>query len=130
TPLTLDRTAPQIQCARDGTRHSAATFGGRIGNVLGATPHGSKGSMTTKRLKSIGIVGAGFSGAVLARELAETGHYDITIFDERDHIGGNCHTSRDARTNVMVHQYGPHIFNTSNETVWAYVNRFGDFKPF
>jgi UDP-galactopyranose mutase len=75
------------------------------------------------------IVGAGFSGAVLARELAEAG-YACRVIDQRDHTAGNCHTERDSATGVMVHKYGPHIFNTSNEVVWEYVNRFGVFKPF
>lgn len=78
----------------------------------------------------IGIAGAGFAGAVLARELVETGKFRITVFDERNHVAGNCHTTRDAETEVMVHQYGPHIFNTSREDVWQYVNHWGKFEPF
>lgn len=77
------------------------------------------------------IVGAGFSGAVIARELAERFHdARICVIDRRDHIAGNCYSERDAFTGVMVHRYGPHIFNTNNEKVWAYVNRFGAFRPF
>ena len=76
------------------------------------------------------IVGAGFSGAVIARELAETGKHNILVVDERNHIGGNCHTKRDEQTQVMEHVYGPHIFNTSNLQVWNYVNKFVSFKPF
>lgn len=78
----------------------------------------------------IGIAGAGFAGAVLARELAETGKFRITVFDERNHVGGNCHTKRDEETGVMVHQYGPHIFHTNREDVWEYVNQWGKFEPF
>ncbi|KYG61872.1 UDP-galactopyranose mutase [Bdellovibrio bacteriovorus] len=78
----------------------------------------------------IGIAGAGFAGAVLARELAETGRFKITVFDEREHIAGNCHTVRDPETGVMVHEYGPHIFNTSRQDVWDYVNRWSNFIPF
>jgi UDP-galactopyranose mutase len=80
--------------------------------------------------KHIGIAGAGFAGAVLARELAESGKYKITVFDERPHIAGNCHTVRDQKTGVMVHEYGPHIFNTSRGDVWDYVNRWAEFKPY
>lgn len=76
------------------------------------------------------VVGAGFSGAVIARELAETGKYDITVLDERPHVAGNCHTERDSATGVMVHKYGPHIFHTSREDVWQYVQRWGTFGPF
>ncbi|MBR9843623.1 MAG: UDP-galactopyranose mutase [Rhodobacteraceae bacterium] len=75
------------------------------------------------------LVGAGLSGAVIGRHLAEAGH-DITIIDGRDHIGGNCHTERDADTGVMLHVYGPHIFHTDDEEVWAYVNRFANFMPY
>lgn len=81
-------------------------------------------------MKKILIVGAGFSGAVIANTLAKTGKYFIDVIDERNHIGGNCHTERDPKTDVMVHQYGPHIFHTSNEKVWKYVNSFGVFRPF
>lgn len=80
-------------------------------------------------MKKILIVGAGFSGAVIARQLAENG-YHIKVIDSRDHIGGNCHTKRDENTDVMVHTYGPHIFHTDNEKVWAYINQFGDMMPY
>ena len=76
----------------------------------------------------IGIAGAGFSGAVIARELAEAGH-DISVVDARDHIGGNSHTQRNA-DGVMVHVYGPHIFHTQHQNVWDYVNRFGVMMPY
>ncbi|NHO54187.1 NAD(P)-binding protein [Acetobacter estunensis] len=75
------------------------------------------------------IVGAGFSGSIMARALAENGH-DILLIDERSHVAGNCHTTRDAETGVMVHHYGPHIFHTSSDRVWNYINRFGSFRPY
>lgn len=75
------------------------------------------------------MVGAGLSGAVIGRYLAEAG-YTITIVDARDHIGGNCHTMRDADTGVMVHIYGPHIFHTDDAEVWNYVNSFARFMPY
>ena len=77
----------------------------------------------------IGIVGAGLSGAVIGRELAQAGH-QVEIFDARDHIAGNCHTKRDADTGVMVHVYGPHIFHTDDREVWDYVNGFQTFIPY
>ena len=76
-----------------------------------------------------GIVGAGFSGAVLARALVEKLDCRVRIWEERPHAAGNCHTQRDAATGVMIHQYGPHIFHTSQRDVWEYVNRFGTFRP-
>lgn len=75
------------------------------------------------------IVGAGLTGAVIGRKLAEAG-YSVSIVDSRDHIGGNCHTERDAETGVMVHVYGPHIFHTDDSEVWDYVNSFETFKPY
>ena len=78
---------------------------------------------------TIGIVGAGLSGAVIGRELAEAGHR-IEIFDARDHIAGNCHTERDKDTGVMIHVYGPHIFHTDDREVWDYVNSFQAFLPY
>lgn len=75
------------------------------------------------------LVGAGLSGAVIGRELAEAGH-SCRIIDSRDHVGGNCHTRRDDETDVLMHVYGPHIFHTDDAEVWAYVNRFAQFMPF
>ena len=75
------------------------------------------------------LVGAGLSGAVIGRQLAEAGH-KISIIESRDHVAGNCHTARDADTGVMVHVYGPHIFHTDDAGVWEYVNRFETFLPY
>lgn len=75
------------------------------------------------------IVGAGLSGAVIARQLAEAGHSSV-VLDSRDHIAGNCHTARDPETGVMVHVYGPHIFHTDDDQVWSYVNSFARFMPY
>ncbi len=79
--------------------------------------------------KSIAIVGAGFSGAVIANQLAHAG-YAVDVFETRPHVGGNCHSRRDDETGVMLHVYGPHIFHTDNERAWEFVNRFGEFKPY
>lgn len=76
------------------------------------------------------VIGAGFSGAVLAHQLAQHLDCTIDIWDERDHVAGNCHTSRDAETGVMVHRYGPHIFNTDKKEIWDFVNSFVEFHPF
>jgi len=77
---------------------------------------------------SIVIVGAGFSGAVVARELAEAGIASWVV-DGRSHVAGNAHTER--RDNgVMVHVYGPHIFHTEHQHVWDYINKYGDMMPY
>lgn len=71
--------------------------------------------------KKILIVGAGLSGSVIARELAEQGHV-VNIIDQRPHIGGNAYDARDEHTDIMVHVYGPHIVHTDNEAVWNYMS--------
>jgi UDP-galactopyranose mutase len=76
------------------------------------------------------IAGAGFAGAVLARELAENLDCRVTIFEAKDHIGGHVYTERDPATQIMLHKYGPHIFNTNREDVWNYVNRFVRMRPY
>ena len=77
----------------------------------------------------VAVAGAGFSGAVIARRLAEAGHH-ATVFETRDHLAGNCYTERDADTQVMVHRYGPHIFHTGDERVWAYIIQFGTMMDY
>ncbi|CAI8323318.1 MAG: UDP-galactopyranose mutase [Gammaproteobacteria bacterium] len=74
------------------------------------------------------IVGAGFSGAVLARELAEKGHL-VDVIDKREHIGGNCYDFVDD-TGIRAHRYGPHIFHTNNAAVVDWVSRFGEWTPY
>jgi UDP-galactopyranose mutase len=74
------------------------------------------------------IVGAGFSGSVHARELAEAGH-DVTVIDKRPHIGGNAYDCED-ENGVRVHAYGPHLFHTKSQTVLDWITRFAEFVPF
>ena len=76
------------------------------------------------------IIGAGFSGTVLANQLSSKLDCTIDIWDERDHVGGNCHTHRDEKTGIMVHEYGPHIFNTDKKEIWDFVNSLVEFKPY
>ncbi len=73
------------------------------------------------------IVGAGLFGAVFAHEAKEAGKTCLVI-DKRNHIAGNIYT--DKVKDIDVHQYGAHIFHTSNETVWNYVNRFTKFNRY
>ena len=73
------------------------------------------------------IVGAGFFGAICANELKKHG-YEVLVIDNRSHIGGNCYTEN--RDNINVHIYGPHIFHTSNEDVWKWINQYVSFNNF
>jgi UDP-galactopyranose mutase len=83
----------------------------------------------SKKNKRFAIVGAGFTGAILANELSGCVE-SIDVFEARNHIGGNCFTYRDFETNILIHKYGPHIFHTDNEIVWNYVTRYANFVPF
>lgn len=75
------------------------------------------------------VVGAGFSGAVVARRLAEAGH-QILVVDERHNVAGNCHTERDVATGIMLHRYGPHIFHTADREVWDFISHFTRMMPY
>lgn len=79
--------------------------------------------------KKIYIVGAGLSGATIARLLAEQGA-EVSIFEQRDHVAGNCYDARCPHTRVREHRYGPHIFHTNDEDVWQFVQRFARFMPY
>ena len=73
------------------------------------------------------IVGAGLYGAVFASEMTKKGKRCLVI-DKRDHIGGNVYT-KDV-DGIQVHQYGAHIFHTSDKKVWDYVNKLTEFNNY
>ena len=73
------------------------------------------------------IVGAGFFGAVFAREMTDHGKKCLVI-DKRSHIGGNCYT--EDIEGINVHKYGAHIFHTSDKEVWEYINRYTEFNNY
>jgi len=75
------------------------------------------------------VVGAGFFGSVVAERLASVGR-NVLILDKRDHVGGNSYSEVDADTGIECHKYGSHIFHTSDEEVWAYLNRFASFNEY
>lgn len=74
------------------------------------------------------IVGAGISGAVLARLLAEKGQ-TVLVIDKRSHIGGNCYDYFD-ENGINIHKYGPHIFRTDSKEVWQFLSRFTTWKQY
>lgn len=74
------------------------------------------------------VVGAGFSGAVIARELAEEGH-KVHVIESRDHVAGNAYDYTNEH-GIRVHQYGPHLFHTSNEKVFSWLSKFTEWTPY
>lgn len=78
--------------------------------------------------KSILVVGAGFSGAVIAHELAKAG-YQVDVIDERDHIAGNAYDYENEH-GIRIHKYGPHIFHTSNKRVYDWITQFSDWTEY
>ncbi|MGN1091547.1 MAG: UDP-galactopyranose mutase [Alphaproteobacteria bacterium] len=75
------------------------------------------------------IVGAGFSGATIARKIAEEWNEKVIVIDSKDHIAGNSYDYRDAN-GIMIHKYGSHIFHTNMENVWNFVQRFTCFNTY
>lgn len=73
------------------------------------------------------IVGSGFFGSICAYELNKAG-YKVCVIEKRTHIGGNCYTEN--KDNINIHTYSPHIFHTSNEKVWKWINQFTTFNNF
>jgi UDP-galactopyranose mutase len=79
------------------------------------------------RKQNILVVGAGFSGSVIARELAGADH-TITVIDQRSHIGGNCYD--ETLNGVRVHKYGPHLFHTNNIKVVEWLSQFTEWVEY
>ena len=79
-------------------------------------------------MKKALVVGAGFAGATVARELAEAG-WKVKVIDKREHIGGNAFDYINEH-GIRVHKYGPHLWHTSNEDVQAWASRFTEWVPY
>lgn len=75
------------------------------------------------------IIGAGFCGATVAERLAVLG-FRVLVVEKRAHVGGNCFSEIDPETGIDCHKYGSHIFHTSDEKVWAYLNEFAAFNTY
>lgn len=76
------------------------------------------------------VVGSGFFGLTVAERMAEQHGANVLLIDRRPHIGGNAYSAPEPETGIEVHQYGTHLFHTSNERVWEYVNRFTAFTNY
>jgi UDP-galactopyranose mutase len=76
------------------------------------------------------VVGAGLFGLTIAERAATELGLSVQIIDRRTHIGGNAYSFAEPTTGIEVHKYGAHLFHTSNERVWDYVNRFTAFTGY
>ncbi|TNY36782.1 UDP-galactopyranose mutase [Thermomonospora catenispora] len=76
------------------------------------------------------VVGSGFFGLTVAERCARDLGLRVLILERRDHIGGNSYSELEPRTGIEIHRYGAHLFHTSNERVWEYVNRFTSFTDY
>ncbi|KRF18805.1 UDP-galactopyranose mutase [Nocardioides sp. Soil797] len=76
------------------------------------------------------VVGSGFFGLTIAERCANELGLKVLVLERRHHLGGNAYSERNAETGVEVHKYGAHLFHTSNEKVWEYVNRFTSFTDY
>ncbi|MDO5049510.1 MAG: UDP-galactopyranose mutase [Actinomycetaceae bacterium] len=76
------------------------------------------------------VVGSGLFGLTIARQCAEEKGLKVALLERRSHIGGNAYSEAEETTGIEVHRYGAHLFHTSNERVWEYVNRFTSFTNY
>lgn len=76
------------------------------------------------------VVGSGLFGLTIAEQAATELGLKVTLLDRRSHIGGNAYSEKEKQTGIEVHRYGAHLFHTSNERVWEYVNRFTEFTNY
>jgi len=73
------------------------------------------------------IIGAGFSGSVIAERIANVLNQKVLIIEKRNHIGGNCYDYKD-ENNIIIHKYGPHLFHTDYKDVFDYLSNFTEWQ--
>ena len=76
------------------------------------------------------VVGSGFFGLTIAERCANELGLKVLVLERRHHLGGNAYSEAEPETGIEVHKYGAHLFHTSNERVWEYVNRFTTFTGY
>ena len=76
------------------------------------------------------VVGSGFFGLTVAERAATQLGKRVLVLERRPHIGGNAYSEAEPETGIEIHKYGAHLFHTSNERVWEYVNQFTDFTDY
>ena len=75
------------------------------------------------------IIGAGLTGSVIARVLAESG-FQCRVIEKEKHVAGNCHTDRDPQTGILKHHFGPHTLHSDNSRVWQFIESFTSIEPY
>ena len=86
--------------------------------------------MATSSSYDLIVVGSGFFGLTVAERAATQLGKRVLVLDRRDHLGGNAYSEAEPTTGIEIHKYGAHLFHTSNERVWEYVNQFTDFTGY
>ena len=76
------------------------------------------------------VVGSGFFGLTIAERAASELGLKVVVIDRRNHIGGNAYSAPEPETGIEVHQYGAHLFHTSNKPVWEYAHKFTQFTGY
>jgi UDP-galactopyranose mutase len=76
------------------------------------------------------IAGSGFFGAVMAERIATVLDEPVLVLESRSHFGGNSFSERDEETGIEYHRYGTHLFHTSSDEVWEWINRFTRFNNY
>jgi len=106
----------------------AARDGEDKANSTGAADKQAPNIITRDFVFDYLVVGAGFSGSVIAERLATQGK-KVLVVDKRNHIGGNAYDHYDDH-GVLVHKYGPHIFHTNSREVFEYLSRFTQWRSY
>src|SRR3954452_15947560 len=76
------------------------------------------------------VVGSGLFGLTVAERVAAGLGRRVLVLERRSHLGGNAYSEAEPETGIEMHRYGAHLFHTSNERVWDYVNEFTSFTPY
>ncbi|MFN6485282.1 MULTISPECIES: UDP-galactopyranose mutase [unclassified Nostoc] len=107
----------------------AARDGEEKANSTGAAGKQAPNIITRDFVFDYLVVGAGFSGSVIAERLATQSGKKVLVVDKRNHIGGNAydHYNDDG---ILVHKYGPHIFHTNSREVFEYLSRFTQWRSY
>ena len=115
----------QLIDSAKGAKDSATN--GKTGQVTGVQQ--PPGIVTRDFVFDYLIVGAGFSGSVIAERLATQSGKKVLIVDKRNHIGGNAYDHYD-NSGVLVHKYGPHIFHTNSREVFEHLSKFTEWRSY